>query len=350
MLSVRHLPVFHDSLMSETKLARLSIFTPQPQLNVASHRFITNTLFDRNLICLIEEFSKPPLPLLAPLTTDMHDEDDESFAGSSICVHPLTGHLWVAHRRRKRIYVYDTNNKSFVFPMLRIKTIDCDGYPQCVRISNNGIVVVAEYFYAAISVCPPDSTRYKIGEGRLNNPVDLTINNTLQQMAIADYDRKCVDIYSLGGLFMRTMKIFPVEPLSVCWNETDNLLYIFNRCDQKIYSFDMSALAVVTLMKSNVCKGIWCNRTGVSRYQLRSSISIVYKADTKEVILSDGCNRRVVLLDHQGNQTKTFGANLLVYPSDIAFHPDDEYGQVFVCDQEKIHIIQLNKFTPFTEL
>jgi DNA-binding beta-propeller fold protein YncE len=333
--------------MFANKMACFSVFCRQPDtdktdnkltpFDIPSQRFINHILFDRNLIKIIGQFIHFPL-LKAPLIIGgpheclpNHSSSHERLFRSprSICIHPITGDLWVADTVDKCLCVLRTKTET----SLQIQTIKCKGKPQCLRISGvSGHVVVVEAEPGAISLIGLHGTVCaRFAEGQLKDPCGVAINDKLKQIAVTDNAKHCVKIFSYDGVFLRKLSTVVHRPYGVCWNENLNLLYVGSRYDHRIHVIDM---------KDDKLISYWGNGEGQGRGEFNWASGMMYKAVTQELLVADDSNDRIVVMDSQGNHTKSYRTGKrdtdegqFSRIQDIALYPsDDDDKQFFICD------------------
>jgi hypothetical protein len=256
--------------MNLAKTARLSIFFCPDLPQTASQRFSSNILFDRNLLTLIEQYVsfslsvfatfKKTLKYLDPPTNgkgfpDVDPYDTLCKFTDSVCVHPITNHLWVTDRINRRLCVYQKLKESNTFVL--IQCVACQGFPSCLCISYAGHVVVAECSSYAITVYetstaastaasssrPFDEKSNVVrhfGENTIM-AVGLAIHNTYQQIIIIEKKPARIAIYSMKGDFLRVVNTFIRNPNKVCLNEKDSILFVSERwyTSDKIHAIDM---------------------------------------------------------------------------------------------------------------
>lgn len=302
----------------------LTLFTQSPSCREAIQRFIHHSLFEIQLIPLIYEYLK--FPLLAPLSFGSVGDDDLQFHDpSGICIHPITGHLWVADFYNIRLSVYQIESKT---PVL-LRTITCSGYPKCLQISHSGHILVTLLYSNTIARYDPDEQFVGVfGQPEIKFPSGLAINNSLHQIAVTDCMKNCIHVYSMEGVYIRTITTEPTVPGNCCWNENMNLLYVST----------LNGIDVID-MNSDLCIGTWKLPNTLPK-------GLVYKQDTNEVIITDLLDQQVIRINamdgspsHIQNIQKTH-----VVPIDIALHPSDSHNQLFVCDfvNHCIDVMQLS--------
>lgn len=306
----------------------------------SSRRFCYEKLFDRHLVFMIYDFLVFKLPLLAPLSFGTYGVGDTQFhCPVSLCVHPFTGHLWVADTENKRLCLHSTENKE----LKRIRSIKCQGNPQCVRTSNIGRVFVAETTPSAVSILDAlGTTCGRFGQGILESPVCLAINNKQHQIAITENCKSIIHVYTFEGRFICILNTQAYDAKGLCWNENESLLYTsswFNHC---VHVLDA---------KTDTCICTWGRKLNSEHGQFDYPCGILYKTDTKEVLVTDEFNQRVVVMDCQGSSLKSCVMTRkgsiwgdVAGPNDLALHHRDNYNQLFVCERlnHRILVIELN--------
>jgi DNA-binding beta-propeller fold protein YncE len=301
----------------------------------ALQRFSLNMLFDRNLLPLIFGYAKGALKV--PLSFGSRGGGEMQFNGPlSLCVHPISGDLWVADTGNNRLCVHSTESKQ----LLRLKSIKCKGRPLCVRISNGGHVVVTESVVTerlvsyvtphdgAVSLFDEKGVCYhRFGEGQLKDPYGVAINETLQQVAISDSWRNRIDVYTLEGVFVHTLSTRVSGPWGICWNENDALLFVSSRLYNCVYVIDMENRI------QGSTESRYCNTRGM-----------VYHKEAKQVLTADYNNKTQCIMNYRGIFVKTYGViGTPATPVDIALHPDYPKN-LFVCDWNNncIHMILMD--------
>jgi DNA-binding beta-propeller fold protein YncE len=315
--------------MSFKQIARLSVFLLETHPHSASQRFLSHVLYDRNVINIIEQFAESPL--LAPLTFNMEKDVNApnyvwTARGESLCVHPVTEHLWVTDPNTKRLHIYNAESKQVTL----VQTLDCKGVPLCVRCSNGGYVFVSEKSPGAVSMYNAQRTMCgRFGEDRLIDPRGIAINNTLQQIIVTDHGTYAIHVFNLHGVFLRTFHNAGVaRPGSVCWNESASLVFIYSEYTDNISVINKkTGFCIKTIEKSD-------------ELDLSVIRGMIYRADTNEILMSDKKNHRIVSMDCQGNNIHSPVA-FVKGPTDIALKPHDKYKQLFIFDEGNycIHII-----------
>jgi hypothetical protein len=317
----------------------------EQEANTSAKRFALNALFDRNVLLVIVEYLKVSLtPMIIGDICGGGGGNTQFHLPYSVQVHPITGHLWVADTHNKRLCVHNIE-RSF---MPRLYSIECQGSPLCVRISRRGRVFVTEYGPSAVTMYKLDLTTssamsvpcVRFGEGRMMACFfGMAINDTTKQIAVADDKRYCIDVYSLDGLFNRTMKTSVVGTYGMCWNESENLLFVSSWHDHCVHVIDVT---------NNTKIAKWGSGQGSNHGQFNSPGGIAYRADVKQLLVADISNCRVEVMDWKGAHIKSYGTGerrklgQLSYPTDIAFHPRDN-RHLIVCERGN-HQIQIIPF------
>ena len=320
--------------MSAKKVARFSVFSQYQTQPSPSQRFVSNILFDRNVLGLIEEFIVFPV--------DHHKWNiklEYSLYAHKICFNLLSGDLWVSGDKHITIYKTDKDLKP-------INYIQCKGIPTCIHSIAHGLMVISECSPTRIMVYDVNATRYdQIGRdilistdrlidgiGLIGVPFGVAINHTSRQIAITEWDTSCIYIYSLNGSQYRTLQTKVNRPHGLCWNEKDSLLYVSSVNDYLVHVIDV---------KNDKRLDTWGDK---SPAKLNYPSNMLYNAYTQELLVNDQNNKRIVVFDSAGVPIKVSSTNPF-YRQDFIFHCDDVFGQVLITSHSKgIYLEKLNDF------
>lgn len=311
----------------------LSLFMrPIQSVTSAIHRFLAHSLFDIHLVLSIYDYLQ--FPLVAPLVFGLYGCGEKRLnTPKSICFHPITGQLWVADHGNQRLCIYNvqTNKVSLSH------TIACQAAPICLRISNLGRIVCLEKKYPyrfSFVVVYNDAGKIiaRFGVDRLKDSKSMVINNTLQQLAIPVPTKNCIEIFTLQGKHIRTLKFCPSYSEHVCWNEHDNLLYIsgnFSKYFDKLtYVIDMKTDGT---LKSFLYEQASFEANGC----------MVYDSITQRVLIAIENDSHTLIMD---TKSKTVLMCLdITHVSDMTRHPHDTHQQLFFCHAYThcINVIQM---------
>ena len=220
--------------MASIKIASLSVFLPQKAVEPLSatstavstpstpcQRFLSNTLFDRHVLKLIQGFLSFPLLALRSLCV----EEPRWGTVSCMAFHPITGNLWASHDidTGHHIKVYEINKRN----VQCIDMIDCDNCVHRICIGRCGLIVMIQNYESVFFFDDSKKSLTCFFDKRWSlSPVDVAINDTNQQVAVAA-DNGGIYLYSFTGVFLRalTAACGTVEH-SICWNERQSILYL----------------------------------------------------------------------------------------------------------------------------
>ena len=302
--------------MSAKKVARFSVFSQYQTLPSPSQRFVSNILFDRNVLSLIEDFivfpaDHPKWNILLQRCFNNHE----------LCFNFLSGDLWVS--AADYITIYSTDDSD----LQPVKIIKCGGIVSSIHSTANGLMVTSECYPHQVMVYDVYGSHVRrICEEKIGCIYGVAINNTLQQVAITDWNTCRIDIYNLDGLSYRTLKTTVTQPAGLCWNEKDSLLYISSLTDRSIHVIDV---------KKDKCISTWGDKYPA---QLEYPTTVRYNAYTQELFVNDPHQKRILVLGLEGVPTKIFPCNC-ISPDEFVLHPDDVSGRVIVCTYDnRIHL------------
>ena len=346
-----------------SKVARLSVFVrPQPFVTQPSttlqacQQFVTNILFDRNLVRVIEDFLA--FPLLAPSVTSFHEAPSVDYhhdgrytndiSIGNMSIHPVTGQLWATDFRNRSIYVYDTAHSK----LSHIRTITCIYCPCRIRIGRNGLILIvhekkSRCLYRSIasgsqwqrnrtvSILDESSEVFSFFlEKKMFEINDIAINDKLQQIIVAG--KRSIEFYSFDGKFIRKIKFDKCIRIC-CWNETESLLYLvmsstwYPHEGPNLFIFDVIHRRMINAFSMHSLRHGLDRQIGVQ--------NIMYNEYTKELFLQ-GFSSELFIWNMATFSIREHHMPTSSSDCNIAFKEDDHHHQVFSAQNNTIVIIQ----------
>lgn len=311
--------------MSAKKVARLSVFSQHQTLPSPSQRFVSNILFDRNVLSLIEDFIVSPVH-----HPKWNVQLQRTYYLHKICFNSLSGDLWISIEEYITIYKTDDNE------LQPVKTIRCRGIVSSIHSTVNGLMVVAQRLPNIVIIYDINGHFvHQIGKETSSGASHgIAINNTLQQIAIIEWNTSSIDIYQLNGLLDRTLKTKVTDAYGLCWNEKDSLLYIPSTKDYLIHVIDV---------KDDKQLDTWGDGC-LENFDY--PCNIVYNASSQVILINDQNNERLTVFDSAGIPIKMSRRSLPVH--DFVFHPDDASGHSIITSYNSR--LCLEKLTDFISL